>query len=61
MSAPTQVPASASKISRPPSTDKPSGLSSGADKVEAPALRQNPKASVPVEPDWELVIAAATD
>lgn len=47
--------------SRPLSTDTTPDLSTGVDKVDAPALRQDPKASVPVEPDWELVIAAATD
>jgi hypothetical protein len=48
-------------LSRPPSTDTTPVLSTGVDKVDGLATRQDPKASVPVEPDWELVIAAATD
>lgn len=52
---------SASMVSRPDVTDSTPDRSASADSVEQKASRPDPKASDPVEPHWELVIAAATD
>jgi hypothetical protein len=56
---------SASMVTRPPVTDSiPASLpdlSAGAERAEQGGPRPDPKASAPVEPHWEGVIAAATD
>ncbi len=56
---------SASMVTRPPVADSiPASLpdrSAGAEPAERGGPRPDPKASAPVEPHWEGVIAAATD
>jgi hypothetical protein len=52
---------SASMVSRPPATDSTPDRSASADNAEQKTTRTDPKTSDPVEPHWELVIAAATD
>jgi hypothetical protein len=52
---------SASMVSRPNLTDSTPDRSASADSVEQQASRPDSNAAAPVEPHWELVIAAATD
>jgi hypothetical protein len=52
---------SASMASRPTPTDSTPVRSANADGAEKKASRPDPKAADPVEPHWDLVIAAATD
>jgi hypothetical protein len=51
---------SVSKDPRPPVTDSTPDQSA-ADSPDKSVFRPGPKAPSPVEPHWELVIAAATD
>jgi hypothetical protein len=48
-------------LSRPLPTDTTPDRSASADSPENTVLRTAPKTPDPVEPHWDLVIAAATD
>jgi hypothetical protein len=56
---------SASMVTRPPVSDSIPAclpdLAEVAERADQSGLRPDPKASAPVEPHWEGVIAAATD
>ena len=52
---------SASMVSRPLPNDTTPDRSARTDSPDNAVLRTDPKIADPVEPHWDLVIAAATD